>query len=109
MHLFRGLGGYWYLRSGSHSLQHISFQHDAPNWHGFGDRGSLELCSCQHNAHDVRIWGLRLLHGANGIAEAYVPSTTVASGSVASAPWVFFTSCCTGFVSLPGQIGGFPA
>jgi hypothetical protein len=66
--------------------QHFGFRHDASNWHGYGDCGPLDLCSCQHNAHDISIWGLRLLHGADDIAEVYVPSTTVASGGVASAP-----------------------
>jgi hypothetical protein len=86
MHLFCGLGGYWYLRSDSRSLQYIGFRRDASNWHSFGDRGPLDLCFYQHNAHNVSIWGLRLLHGADGITEVYVPSTMVASGGVGSAP-----------------------
>jgi hypothetical protein len=44
------------------------------------------LCFYQNNTHDVSIWGLRLLHGADNITEVYVPSTTVASGGVASTP-----------------------
>jgi hypothetical protein len=86
VHLFRGLRGYGCLSSGSHSPPHFGFRHEASNWHDFRDCGSLDLCSCQHSAHNVSIWGLRLLHGVDGITEVYVPSTMVASGDVASAP-----------------------
>jgi hypothetical protein len=86
VHLFRGLEGYWYLRSGSRSLQHSGFPHDALDWHGFRDRGPLDLCHYHYNAHDISTRGLRLLHGADGIAEVYVPSNMVASGDVACAP-----------------------
>jgi hypothetical protein len=54
--------------------------------HSFRDRSPLDLCSCHHKAHDVSTLGLRLLHGANDITVVYVPSTTVASGAVVSAP-----------------------
>jgi hypothetical protein len=42
------------------------------------------LCFCHHKAHQVSIWGLRLLHEADDISAVYVPSTMVASGGVAS-------------------------
>jgi hypothetical protein len=46
------------------------------------------LCFCHHKARDVSTWGLRLLHGADGITAVYVPSTMVVSRGVASTPCV---------------------
>jgi hypothetical protein len=43
------------------------------------------LCFCHHKAHEVNIWGLRLLHRADDISVVYAPSTMVASGGVTSA------------------------
>jgi hypothetical protein len=43
MHFLRDLGGHWTLQSGSRSLQHIGFRRGAFNWHGFGNRGPLDL------------------------------------------------------------------
>jgi hypothetical protein len=42
------------------------------------------LCFCHYNAHDISTRGLRLLLEASDIVDVYVPSTTVASGGVAS-------------------------
>jgi hypothetical protein len=86
MHLFRGLRGYCYLRSGSRSLQHFSLRHNAFNWHGFRDRGPLDLCFCHHKAYDVSTRGLQLLHGVDDITAVYVPFTMVTADSVASTP-----------------------
>jgi hypothetical protein len=86
MHLFCGLGGYWYLRSGSCSLQHFSFRHDAFKWHYFGDCGPLDLCFYHHKAYDVSTWGYDYYTGQTASPQTNVPSTIVASGGVASAP-----------------------
>jgi hypothetical protein len=76
----------WPPRFGSCPLQHLGFRHDAFNRHGFRDRGLLDLCIWHHKAYDVSTWGLRLIHEVDSITAVYIPSTTVASGSVDSAP-----------------------
>jgi hypothetical protein len=51
----------------------------------FRGHGPFDLCPCHHKTCDVSSRGLRL-PGANGVIKLYIPSTTVASGGVASAP-----------------------
>jgi hypothetical protein len=84
--LFRGLGCYWDLWSSSRSLQHSGLRRGTLDWNSFKDHGSLDLCFYHHKAYDVSNRGLRLLHGADDISAIYIPSTTVASGGIASVP-----------------------
>jgi hypothetical protein len=84
--LFRGLGGYWDLWSNSRSLQHSGLRRGTLDWNSFKDHGSLDLCFYHHKAYDVSTRGLQLLHGADDISAIYIPSTTVASGGIASVP-----------------------
>jgi hypothetical protein len=76
------------------------------------------LCFYHHKAYDVSTPGPRLLHGADGITAVYIPSTTVASDGVASAPditdsargrGVDSSTAADGFSSVAAASGSSPS
>jgi hypothetical protein len=75
------------------------------------------LCFCQHKAHDISIWGLRLLctfyygglRWCSLCAQHHGLGLGKGSGLLNSRRRIFLSSHRARFFFLPGQIGGFRA
>jgi hypothetical protein len=100
----------------------LGLRHHAFNGHNLGDGASLDFGSCQQKTHGISFPGamttsrgrLRLcsiltfyyagLRQCSLYGRRHGLSSGEGSGLLGSRRGIFFSHCCAGFISLPGQV-----